>query len=107
MRPVRGRCVAVMAVTSYVVRGGMIARSCSAYDLKSSRPRWNRDAVAVMTGWREPAPASAAAASAADRRKRSSGHRANRLRPLPGALAGEDIRKHCGAQVPGCGWLEP
>ena len=26
---------------------------------------------------------------------------------LPGALAGKDIREDCGAQVPGCGWLEP
>ena len=27
--------------------------------------------------------------------------------PLPGALAGEDIGEARGAQVPGCGWLEP
>jgi hypothetical protein len=32
---------------------------------------------------------------------------AERPRPLPGALAGEDVGEACGAQVPGCGWLEP
>jgi hypothetical protein len=36
MRPVRGRCVAVMAVTSFVVRGGVIAGSCPAYDLSQA-----------------------------------------------------------------------
>ena len=62
----------------------------------------------MVTGWRQPAPA-----DAITRRQLpadETGPLSSELtvpRPLPGALAGEDIRKDCGAQVPGYGWLEP
>ena len=52
----------------------------------------------MVTGWREPAPAVAGVSC-----RQAQGV----SWPLPGALAGEDIREDCGAQVPGCGWLEP